>query len=101
MTSVIGILLLFPASVALLAFGVMWEGAVLSVLWGWFVVPLFGLPPLSLPFAIGLALVVGLLTAHKTGNESTDPDKKWAPLVTMVARPGAALLVGWIVTKFL
>lgn len=34
----------------------------LTVLWGWFVVPLFQLPALTMPLAMGLRLVAGMLT---------------------------------------
>lgn len=42
-------------------FSMVWSGWVLSVLWGWFVVPL-GLPPLALWAACGVRLVTGSLT---------------------------------------
>jgi len=38
------------------------RGWVLSILWRWFMVPTLGLPALSVPQAIGIALVVGMLT---------------------------------------
>ena len=40
------------------------RGWVLSILWRWFMVPTLGLPALSVPQAIGIALVVGMLTHH-------------------------------------
>lgn len=46
------------AIVLTLVWGAAWGGFTLSVLWGWFVVPLFGLPALSIAQAFGLALVV-------------------------------------------
>ena len=33
-------------------------GWVLKILWGWFIVPTFGLPILSIPSAIGFSLVI-------------------------------------------
>ena len=49
-------------------FGAIWSGYVLSVLWGWFVVPTFAAPSLNVPTAIGLALVAQYLThqMHKS-----------------------------------
>lgn len=38
------------------------RGFVLSVMWGWFMVPTFGLPPLGIASAFGVALMVGVLT---------------------------------------
>lgn len=55
---VIGAILL-PGVLALFIF---WDGLVLRTLWGWYVVPLFHLPFLSLPNAIGLACLVCFLT---------------------------------------
>ena len=34
---------------ALTPVSVIWNGYVLSILWGWFFVPALGLPPLSIP----------------------------------------------------
>lgn len=38
------------------------RGWAVARLWGWFVVPIFGLPTLSNAAAFGLALVMGLMT---------------------------------------
>mgnify|MGYP001608142649 CR=1 FL=1 len=38
----------------------LFDAWVLAKLWAWFVVPLFGLPALSLPYAIGLGALVGI-----------------------------------------
>lgn len=40
------------------------RGALLSLIWGWFVAEKFGLPMLGLVDAIGLSIVVSLLTFH-------------------------------------
>lgn len=90
-----------PIVLAYIAIGAIWEGYALTILWGWFIVPAFGLPQLSIPFAMGVALVVGLMTTTRLGNEATDPDKGYAPFVTMLLRPAMVLLIGWIVTKFI
>jgi hypothetical protein len=39
------------------------NGWVLSLLWQWFVTTTFGLSPLTIPQAIGVAIVVGFLTS--------------------------------------
>jgi high-affinity Fe2+/Pb2+ permease len=81
----------------LLAASSIWRGFALSILWGWFIVPVFGLPALSIPFAIGLSLVVGFLTDHVD-----DKDGDWSAAVYKAAiGPAVALLIGWIVTKFI
>ena len=60
------VVLLFVTALALIA-GLLvavpitiWRGYVLSVLWAWFIVPLFGLPALSIPLAIGLMVIVSM-----------------------------------------
>jgi hypothetical protein len=83
---------------ALVVLSSIWRGFVLSILWGWFMVPLFGLPALNIPFAIGIALVVGFLT-HQSSNENEKTD--WGNSITMaVMYPALILLVGWVVTFF-
>lgn len=75
------------------------NGYVFSILWGWFVVPTFGLAPLSIPAAIGLAMCVSYLTYDY--NDAKDPDRKWwTPMVVMIARPVIALSFGFIVHRF-
>jgi membrane-associated protease RseP (regulator of RpoE activity) len=44
----------------LLTIGPLWGGYVLSRLWGWFVVPVLELPPLTWATAYGIALILGL-----------------------------------------
>lgn len=81
------------------AIGVVWSGFVLSILWGWFAVPIFGLPPIGLAGAIGVATVVGLLT-HQYVNTSSDQDKTkaaWNAVGYMAIRPLFALITGFVV----
>jgi|SRR5690348_7092427 len=54
--------------------GALFSGLVLSVLWGWFIVPALHAAPITVPQAIGLSLVVGLLT-RGTAREK-DEEKK-------------------------
>lgn len=85
------VLLLLLAAALLLA-----RGVVLTVLWGWFVVPVFGLPALTVPVALGLVILVRavLEPAHSDGkSERTTADAVgWA--VGGVVFP---LLFGWLV----
>lgn len=76
-----------------------WSGFTLSVLWGWFVVQMFGLPALSVAQAYGIALVVraakGLDTRTEKNPDSFDVvfGKAFvlAPLTS-----GFSLLFGWV-----
>jgi hypothetical protein len=79
-----------------LALSAIIKGFVLCKMWGWFVVPYFELPALSIPLAIGVSMLVGMLTQ----NPNLDTKKKkedqsagklvllflspfWVPFVTL------------------
>lgn len=74
------------------------EGFVLSVLWGWFIVPVFHAPHLRIPYAIGLALVVGMLT-HRTRKPEDTPETSYVLLNGLVL-PWLFLLMGCLVKLF-
>lgn len=87
------------------ALGSIWSGYVLTILWAWFVVPTFGLPPLALAPAIGLAVVVSYLTHQYTPKAAKPDEGKWdesgRAIAHMVLKPALALLVGWIVKQWM
>lgn len=80
-----------------------WRAFVITVLWGWFVVPQFGLQPLGMVSAIGLTAVVRVFTSHLNNTES-DKDKQNESIAGAIANsilvPALALLTGWIVLQF-
>jgi len=76
----------------------LWNGYVLTVLWRWFMVPVFNLPILSLPVAIGISLVIGLLTQQY---QSIPEDDRFKPFVYSILVPFVALAMGWIVHLFM
>ena len=49
-----------------------WRGYVLSILWGWFVSPVFHIAQISIALAIGLSLVIGMFTYQSSSSESKD-----------------------------
>ena len=79
------------------------NGWALKTLWLWFVVPVFGLPALSIPAAIGMGIIIGHLTNHNSTNSSRekDEDKIVENIVRAVLRPLFAVLFGWIVLQFM
>lgn len=79
--------------------GYLLNGWALFKLWGWFIVP-FGLPPLSIPWAIGVAIVVGFLTTHSIPKGQKEDDISLA-LVVMFVRPLISVFIGWIVYSFM
>ena len=82
-------------TLTLLPFLLVWRGFVLTILWLWFAVPL-GMPELTVPYAIGLSLIVSFMVGLK---ESTKTEAE--QLLTIMVHPVAALAIGWVVTKFI
>jgi len=77
----------------------MWHGFIFMTLWGWFIVPTFGLAPLTLAVAIGVALVVRMLTiSFKVDAKSPDVIKGF---FTGMFGYAIFLLIGWIVKGFM
>lgn len=101
---ILGIILL---AIVLITVSSLINGWTISVLWDWFIVPLFGLPSLSIPAAIGLAIVVGyfaLGSEHMKKSESDDEtvtDKLLRAVIWMIMKPVFTLLIGFIVVQFL
>jgi len=79
------------------------RGWVISIMWGWFVVPVFHLPVLGVLQAIGLALVAGMMLGHSSAKINKDKS-----LLTLVGEfiviafsPFVALFIGWIIHSFM
>ncbi len=95
--------ILFLAFLALMILYVAWTGAFVSVhLWAWFVVPTFGLAPLKMPTAFGLALLVGLWSHHHhTGHKDERSWKeKAAEVIGQFISPWFVLLCGYVCHHF-
>lgn len=88
-TSVAALLILLPIL----------SGWVLSVLWGWFIVPAFHLPALSIPAAIGVSLIAGKLT-HQFQHEPENA-KPWKVLAFGILSPFMTLAMGYVVRSFM
>lgn len=81
--------------VLVIVWSAVWTGITLSVTWGWFVAPKFGLPIISIAEAYGLSLIVGIFR-----NQSKPDDAAKAFAEVAVLAPFKAMLilgVGWIV----
>src|SRR5690606_38361726 len=79
-------------------------GFVLSVLWGWFIVPVFEIPDISILQAIGLSMVVGFLTyQHIESDKKSDrslTESVIYMLMLAIIRPAIVLFIGYIVHLF-
>lgn len=83
---------------------VVFSGYVLSILWGWLIVPTFFVPILNIPSAIGVMMVAGYVTKQLSYAQWVDGKKeealKWERWMRWV-KPAFALLLGWAVTLFM
>ncbi|PIT88095.1 MAG: hypothetical protein COU29_03720 [Candidatus Magasanikbacteria bacterium CG10_big_fil_rev_8_21_14_0_10_36_32] len=93
--------------VLLLALGTIISGFVLSMLWGWFIVPVFGLPELSIVAAVGISLTVRYLT-YQEKDENDDKkktDRITSEKVILILKPFVTplliLLFGYIIHLFM
>jgi len=77
------------------------NGFVLTKLWGWFIVPVFKAPELSLVPAIGLGIIVSFFTTSY--KENSKPLEEILLTATLVAifKPALFLLLGWVVHLFM
>lgn len=86
---------------AYIAFSMVWSGYVLHIIWAWFAVPLFSLPALSIPAAIGVSITTHYLTHSYTPKyKDHKPDTADAVLDT-VLRPLIILCLAWLVKQWL
>lgn len=77
-----------------------WSGFVLSIMWGWFIAPAFHLPQINIPLAIGISLVIGMLTYQVSAQE---PDKTYTKrsITVGIAYPLLLLIFAAIVHIFI
>lgn len=87
-----------------LAWSAIVGGYTLSVMWGWFMVPQFGLPALSLAGSIGVKMVfVAVKGVNLIKKESKKPfdEQMLSIFIGLPFVYGVALLMGYIVKQFL
>ncbi len=82
-----------------------WQGFVLTKVWGWFVVPSFGLTTLSIPVAIGLVCTMRLLTglynqATVFDKDDSKEDTFGKAIGVMFIAPLILLVIAWVATWF-
>lgn len=91
-------------SLVMLPVGLILNGYTLSVLWSWFIVTKFGLPPLAIAEALGLAIVVGYFTSN-IAKIDWDDDSDEAKAVRIIGIPflkaGIFLGFGWVILQFI
>jgi len=84
---------------------ILMEAVVVQQVWSWFIVPAFGLAPLTLVTAIGLSLLSTMLTNHRSGLETTRDLPVFNACLTVVTicltRAFYVFLTGYIAVNFL
>lgn len=73
---------------------------VLTILWGWFIVPL-GVKALSIAHAYGFTLVTGLLLSNRGIKENKGKEDWVGSIITWLLLPAVALFFGWIAVGFM
>lgn len=83
------------------------EGFTITKLWHWYMVPTFGLKEITFTVALGIGLLVSLITSGHTTyqileelDHKTSMDQNYRIVGYRVGVAGAALLTGWILTFF-
>lgn len=81
----------------------LWKGYVVSVMWGWFIVPLFGVPPLAISHAVGVSFLVSILTLYQVNDEKGKlmSERLIASIFFSATYPLLVLIAGWITKGYL
>lgn len=87
--------------IALMVLGAILGGWALSVTWGWFMVPVFGLPELSIVPAMGIALVIGYLTKSSGSSNKEGGEAIIEGIVHTFVGPLLVVGIGWIILQFM
>ncbi len=100
--SCLGLWATFSAAIII---GSVVNGWALTILWGWFIAPIFGLPILTIPQAIGVGMVVTFFTKHAIRTKETEPKDFTTALretlITIIFTPAFTVGMGYIVSLFL
>lgn len=97
------ILLVLVAMLGIIVAAIVLRAWVLTMLWGWFVVP-YGAPAIGIATAIGISLIIGMFT-HNISKEKTVKIKTMSDFTSEVmgrafGNPIVVLILGWIVSLF-
>jgi hypothetical protein len=91
--SLIAMVLAIPAAI--------WNAFVLKMLWGWFVAPIFHLPTLTIPVAIGISLIVGILTYQIDYSKEYQEVPPIGKLIIDLAFGLMFLGIGFVASRFI
>lgn len=92
------VLIAIPATVLVIAGLAIIRGLVVSYMWGWFMVPIFALPEISIVPAIGIAMTLSYLIK---GLPEVKKEEWKEILLRNALGPLSVLSVGYIVHLFM
>jgi len=75
------------------------SGWALSTAWGWIIVPGFSVSPISIPVAMGVALIIRFTTMQSASSEKTVD--MWATMVQSIVIPLIFVGLSWCVKFFI
>ena len=82
--------------------GAIAQGWALSTLWSWFVADFLGLPLLTIPQAIGIALLVGMFFIPNLEEKDKDVVDLFLKLISKaIFYPLIVVGLGWLVLQFM
>ena len=99
----LAVVMLVPA---MAIYSIVMHGCVIKFMWGWFIIPTFYQPKLSIASVVGISTVINLFRL-KVFNKSNVKEKKiskygtFSPTVDFVIDPIFALMMDWIVQRFM
>lgn len=101
--SVMAGVIAFAMIVVMTCLGGLINGFVLLKLWGWFVVPTFGVKPLTLTQALGISLLIGFLTFHELPNREKERSLNdlMGSIFLHYIYQFSALSLGWVYHLFM
>ena len=73
---------------------------VLSLLWGWYIVPFFGAKPLPLAIAFGMSIIIEYLTSNLYSNIDNNKSFK-DKIIFKLSFIISTILLGWVGTFFI
>jgi hypothetical protein len=85
-----------PFAIAIILLLIIQQAWAISVLWGWFIVPL-GLPAIGIAAAIGISTTMSAMRGRRKGPD----DEGWKTIAKSVLQPWFCLAIGWIAKQFL
>ena len=100
-------LLKLAGAIAFIPLFVAWAGwltgITLSVMWSWFVVPVFGLPALTIAQSFGLSLVAHCFRM-KAIRSAQEKEPIWSTVARAIFQPlflcGVLLSTGWVLNRW-